>query len=195
MNNGREFRLESKNQLGRSLDLKARDRQEASTWIRHLRNMIQYCNLQEQQGQRQRMRKASSMNVMPPSPPSKKMLQINRQQSKAHLSRINRHCWAGWLPSPLLPKLTSATNSFKDLIGTKVRIMWWRPDPDLYSYTNYFGRRRAQRSFKWRPGDKTDPPTEDSQTRWYTGEVQPFQGDNMGTSFIVKYVYSYLSNS
>ena len=66
--------------------------------------------------------------------------------------------------------------------------MWWRPDPDLYSYTNYFGRRRQPRSFKWRVADKTDPPPEDSQIRWYTGVVQPFEGDNVGTSFIVLYV-------
>ena len=39
LNNTREFRLESKNQLGRSLDLKARDSQEASTWVQHLRDV------------------------------------------------------------------------------------------------------------------------------------------------------------
>jgi len=184
-NNRREFRLQPTQNLGRSLDLKARNQQEASIWIQNIRDTIRNCKREQESHQKMR---SSSTTVMAPSPPPK-ILQVNRQQSKAHLFRINRHCWGGWLPSPLLPKLTSASEALNDLIGTRVSILWWRPDPSANTYMTWSGRRRQQNvSTKLRPADKLDPPPEDSVRRWYTGVVRPYDGNQSGTEYLILYV-------
>lgn len=182
----------SPSRVKRSLHLSAKNAEEMAIWIRHIRRTIDKCDADEpfaSSSLSSSSRRRASTTILAPTPPRR--LRVARQQSRMHLYRLNRRCWCGWLPSPLLPKLDDVASRVDVRPGMRVKILWWRYD-EYYSSGWGFASRRSAQSLRLRVADKNDPPPKDAIKRWFRGVVRPLDGNARGgggtsTQFRVDY--------